>query len=146
MSLQALREAADAHHIFVLSWECSRLCSTRDGIRMQKNRCIVLTPGPMASLSPRWNAWQDQLRKDSLCLLTVSEGSAHDAVALVFERACGQRACLSHGGQETTRGYRKRPGQPVAPKNMPHCNLLLLGRPHLLNFLQPSKVMPPAGY
>lgn len=56
------------------------------------------------------------------------------------------RDCLSQGGQETERGYRKRPGQPIAPKNMPHCDLLPLGRRHLLNFLQPSKIMPLARY
>lgn len=78
----------------------------------------------------------------SLCL----RGLACDGVALRLGAMCGGRDCLSQGGQETEGGYRKRPGQPIVPKNKPLCDLLPLGRPHLLNFLQPSKIMPPARY
>lgn len=88
---------------------------------------------------------KNQPRRDAICFLRSQRFSLWRCGPLL-ESMWGGRDCLSQGGQETEEGCRKRPGQPIAPKNKPLCDLLPLGRPHLLNFIQPSKIMPPARY
>lgn len=143
VSFQALQEAGCAYHIFVWSRNASRCVLYTMELRGRKIPVLYW-------LLYQWPFYNhDEMQKSTeenfIVCLWFQRVQPMMVWPHVFETVCDRREYVSHGGQGTE-GIQEEARETYTPKNMPYGDPLPPGRPHLLNFLQPPKIMPPSRY